>query len=164
MVNSDDIDELWLRMAKMYGHKWLTNFGAIDDGTWLRGLSELAPAQLAIGLERCLKRKDPWPPSLPEFRALCLPTEKDLGIPSLDQAYKMATLNGNAANLPSIVLNAKRITGEWELRTMARERIFPKFKRIYETLTDEMLENAATEERQHYLTGGKDGRLYITHK
>jgi hypothetical protein len=28
---------------------------------------------LARGLHACLDRADPWPPTLPEFRALCLP-------------------------------------------------------------------------------------------
>ena len=62
---------LWERMAKIYGHKWVGSFGAADDGTWLSGLRDVTPSQIGIGLERCRTRSEPWPPTLPEFRALC---------------------------------------------------------------------------------------------
>jgi hypothetical protein len=67
------IGQLWGRMAAMYGHKWTSNYGDADDGTWLSGLVDLSPADLADGLRACLKRTDPWPPTLPEFRQLCRP-------------------------------------------------------------------------------------------
>ncbi len=60
-------------MAKIYGHKWVSSFGAADDGTWLSGLRDVTPEQIGIGLERCRIRSEPWPPTLPEFRALCKP-------------------------------------------------------------------------------------------
>lgn len=58
-------------MAKIYGHKWVSSFGAADDGTWLSGLRDVTLSQIGIGLERCRTRSEPWPPTLPEFRALC---------------------------------------------------------------------------------------------
>lgn len=39
----------------------------------------MTPVQLGKGLEACITRADPWPPTLPEFRALCL------GIPPIGQ-------------------------------------------------------------------------------
>ncbi len=65
------IQLLWERMAKIYGHKWVSSFGATDDGTWLLGLRDVAPEQIGVGLECCRTRMDAWPPTLPEFRALC---------------------------------------------------------------------------------------------
>lgn len=69
-------------MAEIYGHRWTTSYG--DDanpdgaaGTWAKGLAGISPAQLADGLKACIASSDPWPPTLPEFRAMCL------GIPSL---------------------------------------------------------------------------------
>ena len=47
-------------------------FGEADDGTWLTGLRELLPEELARGVRAYINRTDAWPPSLPEFRALCL--------------------------------------------------------------------------------------------
>lgn len=68
---------LWIRMVEFYGHKWLSAYGEkIEDGagsTWQRGLAGVSPAQVADGLRACLSREDPWPPTLPEFRRLCLP-------------------------------------------------------------------------------------------
>lgn len=68
-------------MAEIYGHRWTAAYG--DDPergageTWAKGLAGLTPAQLAEGLSSCIATADPWPPTLPEFRARCL------GIPPL---------------------------------------------------------------------------------
>lgn len=67
-------------MAEIFGHRWTSAFG--DDAvagageTWAKALGDLTPHQLAAGIEACAVASDPWPPTLPEFRALCL------GIPS----------------------------------------------------------------------------------
>lgn len=72
---------LWQRMAEIYGHRWTSAYG--DDAgasagqTWARGLSGLAPAQIASGLDSVLASADEWPPTLPQFRAMCF------GIPAL---------------------------------------------------------------------------------
>jgi hypothetical protein len=68
------IDRVWQRMAEIYGHKWTSSYGDIDkDGTWAQGLADMRPDELRTGFVSCVKRGDPWPPSLPEFRALCRP-------------------------------------------------------------------------------------------
>jgi hypothetical protein len=77
----------WARMVAIYGHKWASAYGdacEADDGkltvagdTWQRGLTGVTEYQIADGLESCLTSADPWPPTLPAFRALCL------GIPGL---------------------------------------------------------------------------------
>lgn len=74
-------------MAAIYLQRWVGPMGAspneasgkltVGGDTWARGLVGLGPDQLGRGLEACATSKDPWPPSLPVFRALCL------GIPSL---------------------------------------------------------------------------------
>lgn len=70
-------------MAQIYGHRWTAPHGESPDaesssaGTWAKGLAGITPRQLGAGLEACIVRADPWPPTLPEFRALCL------GIPAL---------------------------------------------------------------------------------
>lgn len=80
-LSADDIDELWRRMARIYGIAWATMFGSSDDDTWLRGLSDFTTDDLAVGLEACAKQKPDddgnlFPPNLPKFRAMCKP--KDL--------------------------------------------------------------------------------------
>lgn len=63
-------------MARIYGHKW-TSIAEADDGTWLAGLQDLKPSQIAIGLGNLLQAGTEWPPSLPEFRDLCLNKVKE---------------------------------------------------------------------------------------
>ncbi len=62
----------------MYGHRWTSNYGVEDDGTWQKGLAGLTAAQIGAGLVKCLNRaprpdENDWPPTLAEFRAMCLP-------------------------------------------------------------------------------------------
>ncbi len=70
-------------MAEIYGHRWTSAYGADpNDGaalTWAKGLAGVSSQQLADGLKTCIASADPWPPTLPEFRARCL------GIPSIEQ-------------------------------------------------------------------------------
>lgn len=67
---------LWVRMAEIYGHRWTSAYGDNpNEGaaqTWAKGLGGIHPRQLADGLRNCLASADPWPPTLPEFRAMCL--------------------------------------------------------------------------------------------
>lgn len=72
---------LWLRMAEIYGHRWTSAYG-VDvstgaGGTWAKGLAGLSAQQIAAGLGAAMASADPWPPTLPQFRAMCL------GIPTL---------------------------------------------------------------------------------
>ncbi len=77
---------LWERMAAIYGHRWASAYGeaperegtlTVAGDTWARGLAGLTPVQIGEGIDRCLASGEPWPPTLPEFRALAL------GIPAL---------------------------------------------------------------------------------
>lgn len=71
-ITSDDIDEVYRRMARMYGHKFISNFGTADDGTWLMALSGLQRSDLTRGLTALLSHADDWPPSVPRFKRMCL--------------------------------------------------------------------------------------------
>ena len=68
-------------MAEIYGHKFTSAHGENPNAgaalTWAKGLGGLTAEQLADGLRACIACTDPWPPTLPEFRAMAL------GIPSL---------------------------------------------------------------------------------
>lgn len=64
-------------MTEIYGHKWTSAYG--DEagpegaaGTWAKGLAGVTVEQVAEGITACLVSADPWPPTLPEFRAMCL--------------------------------------------------------------------------------------------
>lgn len=64
-------------MAMVYGHRWVSSYGEADDGTWLSGLHDVTTDQIGAGLEKCRTSKEGWPPTLPEFRAMCLPVKRD---------------------------------------------------------------------------------------
>ena len=70
-ILTSHISLLWVRLTEIYGHKFISSHGEADSGTWLKGLSDKEPEDIARGLAACLQREDAWPPSLPEFRELC---------------------------------------------------------------------------------------------
>ena len=76
-ISATALETLWARMAEIYGHRWSSSYGAEPCDTWAKGLAGLSRQQIADGLKACLRSTDPWPPSLPQFRALCY------GIPEL---------------------------------------------------------------------------------
>ena len=64
---------LWMRMVGLYGHKWTSSYGESDaDGTWQSGLSGLTANDFERGLRNCMNCDDGWPPSLPDFRRMCM--------------------------------------------------------------------------------------------
>ena len=70
------IDQLWLAMVSIYGHKWTSSFGECDaDHIWARGLADMDFEDMKRGYIACIHRPDPWPPTLPEFRDLCRPAQ-----------------------------------------------------------------------------------------
>mgnify|MGYP003479115462 CR=1 FL=1 len=75
------MERLWMRMGRVYGHKWVSAYGESDDGTWLAGLWDVTPEQIGAGLEKCRTNPDCWPPTLPKFRSMCKPEKIKIHIP-----------------------------------------------------------------------------------
>lgn len=65
------IDVLFARFAAQYGRQWLDLWVDVDMGAvkseWSSGLSGIRPAQT----ERAMEHLGKFPPTLPEFKALC---------------------------------------------------------------------------------------------
>lgn len=102
------IRTLWLRMSECYGHRWTSAYGE-DAGagaglTWTKGLAKLTNEQLARGITQAIASADPWPPTLPAFRAMCL------GIPSLG-AVKHELRHGKGMRSPFLRLVWDRVDG-----------------------------------------------------
>ena len=133
--------DLWRRMTRIYGRRWMSSYGETDDGTWLKGLQGLTPAQVGRGLSRCAThRADGWPPTLPEFRTLCTPTAKDLRLPPLDAAYREAARadRDHRWSHPAVYV-AAQVTGLFELRTLPESKSRPLFDRAYEIVVRRVL-------------------------
>ena len=96
--------------------------------------------QIAMGLSRCVERGDAWPPSLPEFRALCTPSLEDLGLPAPEDAYREAT-HAETGHVWShgAVFSAAQSVGQFELRNLAQEKTRPAFLKAYEVACKRVL-------------------------
>jgi hypothetical protein len=80
-LKDEIIAMIWKSMKITYGQKWTDNFGPIcyEDGNitetmsyWAQALSRIPLVRLERGLLKCFQeRKSPFPPTLPEFYALC---------------------------------------------------------------------------------------------
>ena len=73
--------ELWSTLISIYGKKWLDQYGDFiyphDNklsptvNVWAEALSDVDLPRLARALRMCLDRECPFPPTLPEFKAMC---------------------------------------------------------------------------------------------
>jgi hypothetical protein len=79
-VRNEIIARVWTRMAEVYGHKWVSQYGEVCDEkgtltsaakTWAQGLSRLKPEEISVGFSKIVEKGFTWPPSLPEFANLC---------------------------------------------------------------------------------------------
>lgn len=68
---------LWAAMASIYAHRWTSGYGDSPDAVQQRVLCGLEWADMRRGLSALVERRDPWPPSLTEFRQLCLGDDHD---------------------------------------------------------------------------------------
>ncbi len=78
---------LWERLNHIYPNKFSAACGisAVHDNgaltdvaqTWASGLHGISGKQLAVGLGVVIASGREWPPSLPEFRVMCLPARRD---------------------------------------------------------------------------------------
>ena len=64
------LDRFWLRMTEMYGGMWTNAQGDDPNETWWLGLRDLTNDQIKAGLAALRDSAKPFPPTLPEFRAL----------------------------------------------------------------------------------------------
>lgn len=127
-------ETLWLRLGEIYGHKWTSAYGDKATGsaaqTWAKGLGGLTALQVADGLKSCLANPDPWPPTLPEFRARCL------GIPPLAAVRLDSTKIEPFTRLVWQYLNTYR------------------YRNASADLADKLLREAYELAREHVMRGG----------
>ena len=126
--------DLWLRMAEIYGNQWTSQHGNEDtNNTWAKGLQDITPKMLAGGLMRCLMRssRNAWPPTLPEFRNLCL------DLPAMDRAINLA-LN-NLRTDDAFIIAMRRYIGSWELANKTLAELKPIARDAYEYACQEKI-------------------------
>jgi hypothetical protein len=110
---------IWQRMGEIYGHRWASAWGESSnpDGTltsaastWLDGLRDMELEQIGKGFEKMVKNGMEWPPTLPEFVAMCREkplapyhrmAEKALPPPEIDMGIVAAEMRKMRAILGS---------------------------------------------------------------
>ena len=93
--NLNAVGQFWLTMAEMYGGRFIDHMGAAPNDEWVALFSRLNGNEVTRGYQRMKadERFADWPPTVIRFEHLCKPTAKDMGLPSADDAYQMATGN-----------------------------------------------------------------------
>ena len=120
---------MWKRMTHIYGNRWASSFGSVEDGgklssvaaTWAKALDDITPQQLADGLNACLRSGNPWPPSLPEFRAMCLGAGvNSFGLDHVPEYYRSAPITAKSRLLSSDERDKRRKDGLDKIRELRR--------------------------------------------
>lgn len=72
------ITDLWGAMIALFGVRWSSQFGETPDasGQWRQTLSGISRQQVADALSDIRSSGRAWPPTAPEFRAMCLSAGK----------------------------------------------------------------------------------------
>lgn len=109
---------VWQLMSSLYGHKWVSSYGAeVDpDRVWGATLSGLSEPQVRQGMRQCVDQALEWPPSAPEFRRLCTggaPHWEHARVAAADREYQGKHLLINHAGTESA-----RDAGRRELNRM----------------------------------------------
>ena len=138
MLRQGLLDNLWLKMTEMYGHRWTASFGVSADQShaWAATLGGLTGQRIADGLAALVTRGDEWPPSAPDFRNLCIGASPEaLGLPAVEKSYREACRNAHPAAEQrwshEAVHHAACETGFHELRSLPEDKSRALFERAY---------------------------------
>lgn len=112
----------WYRAFNLAG---LTSMTLIE-----RGLDKL---RLRCGKEAS------FVPTSGQFIEMCKITPEEMGIPSLEEAYREAATQVHSSWSHPIVYHAWNNSGSFEMRVLPRSQNFPIFERNYQILLKKML-------------------------
>lgn len=159
------ICHIWQRMATIYGYKWASHMGMADDGeghltdaskTWQKGLAGITVEKIKYGFDVLIFKKHEWPPSLPEFRSICIAQGFE-SIPSVDEVMailvRVSSKQGSLAERyenPLVFAISQKIDmhGLRTAKTVdAKRMIKPVYDKFLETGWQEWPEHAFIEQR-----------------
>jgi len=122
---------LWVKMTRFYSHKWTSAQGLNDDGTWEIFLKDLQPSQFEIGMTRCFDKFPSWPPTLGEFKNLCVLNSEDLNLPSFEKVCKAVFTKDW---FHPIINEIYSEIGYWDLNNATEKDLRRRIKNIYDDL------------------------------
>jgi hypothetical protein len=97
-------------------------------------------AQLERGLARCSDSDDEWPPSLPKFKRYCKITPEELGLPTLEDAYRIARLQRpDWSQVHPVIYHARLMVGLDTIIEKPDSVAWPRFEKAYQALVGRVL-------------------------
>lgn len=105
-------------MGQIYGHRWSSSFGEEDTGNvWLAGLKGVSHSALRLGLSLCVTLNSEWPPTLPEFRAMCIEktTRNDKGHGAYNGAHRLVR---PALPVPAEIIKQRKALGREKMSSL----------------------------------------------
>lgn len=164
LLSDKVVGHIWARMLSIYGHKWASHLGVADDGTgaltdaaktWQKGLSGITVEQIKHGFDVLIFKSHEWPPSLPEFRKLCL-SKNTNNAPSLDETISTLVMMPRSGSLAGrykhpLILAVSGSVDMFALRTAkavdAKRMVKPVYERILESGYEDWPEHAHQEQK-----------------
>lgn len=95
--------------------------------------------QLNIGLDNASKDKSSWLPAAGAFLEMCQLTAENLGLPSVEEAYREAIFHTQDQEWSCSLVYFSMLSIQHELRTLPEAQSFKIFKRMYEAVLDRIL-------------------------
>ncbi len=126
------VDRLFGRLSAMYGARFADMWAGLDlamiKAAWAEDLGDLATDEIARGVAAC-KLRD-WPPTLPEFLALCRPAlDPEQAFSEAVQQMALRDQGRDRWSHPAIFWAAATI-GDFDLRNAAWSAIKPRWSRV----------------------------------
>lgn len=132
------IERLFQRMEDRYGDLWSSRYGAFPrervKRSWAEDLADLSPDEVVRGVDACRCAK--FPPTLPEFRALCRPPI-DFEAAFVEAVQQMAARDsgGDRWSSPAIFWSAVTI-GAFDLRNCSWQTIEKRWRKVLQAELD----------------------------
>ena len=131
------IEQLFLRFSARYQRAWTSLFPsaqAFDVALqeWATILDGIDEAGIERALRRCLTAFPTYPPKPAEFLALTRITPAELGLPSLDVAFRAAVAQRWRDH--PLVWHAVTAIGQYEFQRLPSDQARRRFDEVYETI------------------------------
>ncbi len=114
--------------------------------TWVKAFMENGintPEQIQMGMTKARRDESDFFPSVGRFMKWCNPTPQDLGLPSTEEAYREAAYKYQSPSKKDwshpAVYQAGKKTGWFFIGTSPEKDSFPKFKRAYAEICEQVM-------------------------
>lgn len=141
------IHELFLALSIKYESKFTAKYPdkasrESAKAVWARDLVDIGPAQINYALDLVVRMHPAWPPTVGEFRQLCLVDAQELGLPTVETAWlevaslKMRERPGQPIYSHGVVMAAKHdpavLPHVYDWAKLPGDRGLRKFKPHYD--------------------------------